>query len=107
MKEWIAAMRQDLSSFSISTKSVKDKDMEACYNVFIGLKYLPYIIVKHRIAANLLMAGVSVVPRTMSLTELHSFLKEHRLTCSTPHSMYANHCRFLLDWPALHVQRTI
>lgn len=107
MKEWIAAMRQELSSFSISTKSIKDKDMEACYNVFIGLKYLPYIIVRIRIAANLLMAGVSIVPRTMSLTELHSFLKDHRLTCSSPQSMYANNSSFSLDWPVLHVQRII
>ena len=35
-----------------------------------------------RIASNLLMAGVSIVPRSMSIEELHAFLKSNRLSCS-------------------------
>ena len=36
-KKWLSSMREELSSSSISTDSISDKEMEDCYNFFIGL----------------------------------------------------------------------
>ena len=42
-KKWLSSMREELSSSSISTDSISDKEMEDCYNFFIGLKYIQLI----------------------------------------------------------------
>lgn len=42
-KKWVEQMRADLSKYSIATKSLKDEEIESCYNLFLGLKYHRHI----------------------------------------------------------------
>lgn len=87
-KKWVEQMRADLLKYSIATKSLKDEEIESCYNLFLGLKYHCRISFMFRRGANLQMAEVTSIPRSMSLPELQHFLSDHRLSCQSPSSRF-------------------